>query len=97
MAPAVEILRDACGDTDNGFSLLINWNLLGHGTHTIRALADDVEFASTTFSVVTLGGEFIGGLSGEYTLEDFPEPGINTIIRWEESAQNFIVVGTEGN
>ena len=85
----------ACGDTDNGFSLFINWNLLGNGEHTIRALADDVEFASTTFSVVTLGAEFLSGLSGEFTLTDFPEAGTNTLIRWEESAQNFVVVGTE--
>ena len=25
-----------CGDTDNGFGLLFNWNLLGDGEHTVR-------------------------------------------------------------
>ena len=37
-----------CGDTDNGFSLLWNWNNLGAGTHTVRALLDGAEFATTT-------------------------------------------------
>ena len=35
----------ACGDANNGFSLLFNWNLLGAGMHTVRALADGMEFA----------------------------------------------------
>ena len=28
---------DICGDTDNGFGLLFNWNLLGAGEHTVVA------------------------------------------------------------
>ena len=31
--------------TDNGFGLLWNWNLLGAGTHTVRALVDGEVFA----------------------------------------------------
>ena len=34
--------EERCGDTDNGFGLLFNWNLLGDGEHTVRALADRV-------------------------------------------------------
>ena len=37
--------QPVCGDTDNGFSLLVNWNNLGDGQHTVRALADGLEFA----------------------------------------------------
>ena len=44
-----------CGDTDNGFGALLNWNLLGDGAHTIRAFADGVEVAAATFEVATLG------------------------------------------
>ena len=40
--------QGVCGDTDNGFSLLWNWNNLGPGTHTVRALLDGQEFANTT-------------------------------------------------
>lgn len=38
-----------CGDTNNGFGLLYNWNNLGNGIHTVRALADGVEFARAVF------------------------------------------------
>lgn len=50
-----------CGDTNNGFGLLVNWNRLGDGTHTVRALADGVEFGRATFTVTTLGEEFVRG------------------------------------
>ena len=29
--------ESACGDTDNGFGLLFNWNLLGDGEHEVVA------------------------------------------------------------
>ena len=50
-----------CGDSNNGFGLPFNWNLLGNGTHTVRAIADGVEFDSATFTVTTLGTEFLRG------------------------------------
>ena len=87
--------EDICGYVNNGFSLLTNWNALGDGGHTIRVLADGVEFARTTFTVTTLGAEFIQGLSGDFVIEDFPEPGINTLITWVQSLQNFVITGTE--
>ena len=47
-----------------GFSLF-NWNLLGDGLHTVRALADGVEFGRSSVMVSTLGlGGFATGLSG---------------------------------
>ena len=42
-----------CGDSNNGFVLPFNWNLLGDGPHTVRALADGVEFDRATFTVTT--------------------------------------------
>ena len=50
-----------CGDSNNGFVLPFNWNLLGDGTHTVRAIADGVEFDSATFTVTTPGTEFLHG------------------------------------
>lgn len=50
-----EDTRSVCGDANNGFGLLFNWNLLGKGTHTVRALADGVQFASATFTVTRWG------------------------------------------
>ena len=32
-------------DGNNGWAVAYNWNLLARGAHTIRALADGVEFA----------------------------------------------------
>ena len=55
----------ACGDDNNGFSLPFNWNLIGDGMHTVRALADGVEFGRSSVMVSSLGlGEFVTGLSG---------------------------------
>ena len=85
----------ACGDADNGFSLLFNWNLLGDGRHTVRALADGVEFATVTVTVSTLDGEFVTGLDRAFALVDFPSAGHATIVAWEESLQNFVITGVE--
>src|SRR5262245_25398456 len=32
--------QSQCGDTNNGFGLQINWNILGDGSHTVIVLAD---------------------------------------------------------
>ena len=90
--------RAVCSDDgNNGFGLLFNWNLLTDGVHTLRALRDGVEFARATFTVATLGlGEFPRGLSGAYRLPDFPQAGRNTLIQWQESQQNFVIVGATG-
>ena len=81
-----------CGDSDNGFSLLWNWNNLGPGTHTVRALLDGQEFANTTVRVTTLGEQVLRGVSGTFPLADFPQTGDTTRIRWEESLQNFVII-----
>ena len=80
-----------CGDSDNGFGLLWNWNLLGDGTHTVRALADGVEFDRATFTVTTLGTEFVRDAKGECRVPDFPTPGETVTLEWQESMQNFVI------
>src|SRR5262249_18614302 len=82
----------ACGKTTTGFGLLVNWNLLGDGTHTVRALADGTEFARATFTVTTLGVEFLRGVNGNCRLEDFPHSGDSITMRWQESTQNFAII-----
>ena len=78
--------QTACGDANNGFSLQVNWNDVGDRTHTVRALADGVEFAQATFTVVTLGlGSFPRGLVGDFVLSNFPQPLFQTEVRWQES------------
>ena len=83
--------HSTCGDTDNGFGLPVNWNLLGHGSHTVRALADGVAFASVTVHVTTLGQEFVRGVSQGYVLLDFPSEEETVTVEWQESQQNFVI------
>ena len=82
-----------CGDTNNGFGLLFNWNRLDDGVHTVRALADGREFAQVTVQVTTLGEEFARGLSREVTVADFPEVGVETTLVWQQAKQNFVITG----
>ena len=82
-------------DGNNGWAVAYNWNLLARGAHIIRALADGVEFARVMFSVGHLGEEFLQDAAGSFRARDFPEPGVNTIIRWNEALQNFVIEGIE--
>ena len=86
---------DTCGDTDNGFVLLLNWNLLGAGTHTVTALVDGVELGRTTVQVTTLGQEFVEGAVGECVAEDFPYPGQSTLLEWRQNSQNFVITDVQ--
>lgn len=86
-----EDTRSVCGDADNGFSYLINWNLLGDGPHTLTLYDDGVAFATATFEVVTMGTPFIRNTSGTKHVVDFPALGEGTTLQWQEGAQNFIV------
>ena len=88
--------QDDCGDTDNGFGLLFNWNLLGGGVHTVTAYADGVEFGSATFTVTTLGEPYRRGLSRQVTLPDFPDVGTDIVLQWQESQQNFVITQVIG-
>ncbi len=84
-----------CGDTNNGFVTLVNWNLLGNGVHTMRLIVDGVAIGLSEFKVTTFGQEFLQGASGRYSLLDFPRAGSRAVIEWDQSSQNFVVVGTE--
>ena len=85
--------RPICGDWDNGFGLLVNWNLLGDGDYAVSVHVDDYWYKWVTVTVTTLGQEFLSGTQGEYILENFPAPGQSVVIEWEESLQNFVITG----
>ena len=74
--------RPGCGDSNNGFGLLFNWNLLGDGTHTVQARADGEIFGSATVTVTTLGQEFLTGASGEFVVRGFPKTDHDIALRW---------------
>ena len=85
-----------CGDWDNGFSLLWNWNNLGDGDYRIDVYVDGYHSRGTTVTVTTLGAEFLRGMEGEYVLEDFPYPGESVVVEWEQSLQNFVITDRNG-
>jgi hypothetical protein len=85
--------QGVCNDTNNGFGVLVNWNLLSSGAHTIRLYDAGVEFASATFTVQTLGGQFLTGLSKTVEVPNFPNAGQTTTLQWSEAAQNFVIAG----
>lgn len=85
----------ACGDSDNGFSLLFNWGLLGDGVHVIRGLADGVEFAHAVFEVATFGVSFLRDASGAFPLSGFPEEDDGFTLVWTQALQRFVVTGVE--
>ena len=85
----------ACGDTDNGFGLLFNWNLLGDGTHTLVTLVDGAPWRQATVRVTTLGEEFVAGVAGECVVEDFPSSGEAVLLEWQEAQQNFVLTHVE--
>jgi hypothetical protein len=89
--------RDQCGDTDNGFGLLINWNDFGDGFHAINVLADGQSFARASFTVTTLGTDFLRGKSATCRVSQFPDSRTDTILTWQESLQNFTITDTVPN
>ena len=84
-----------CGDTDNGFGLLFNWNRLRDGEHTVTAFVDEEELGRATVQVTALGAEFVQGVEGECVVEDFPTVGETVVLEWQQSIQNFVITGVE--
>ncbi len=84
---------EVCGDADNGFGLLFNWNQLGAGEHTVVALVDGEELGRATVTVTTLGEEFARGLVGECEVADFPGEGQTVTLEWQQPQQNFVITG----
>jgi LmbE family N-acetylglucosaminyl deacetylase len=92
-----EDTQSVCGDINNGFGLLVNWNNFGDGHHTLRALADGKEFGRVTFTITTLGTDFLRGARRRFTLFDFPLAGTELLLRWQESLQNFAIDSVKVN
>jgi hypothetical protein len=86
-----EDTQGVCGDTNNGWAFLWNWNRLGDGQHTVAVFDNGVQFGAATFTVQTLGQEFRTDLSKSTTISDFPEAGQTTTLTWEQGQQNFVI------
>jgi hypothetical protein len=83
---------NACGDDDNGFSLLWAYQLLGPGKHEVVAYADGVEFGRNSFSVTDIsGGTFLRDVFAESRIQGFPDLMHDVILEWQEANQNFVI------
>ncbi len=92
----------SCGHSspDTGFGMTYNFNHLPEGAYTIRAYADDVQIGQeqafevvhlTTFAA-TNTDRFLRDLPpAECRVNDFPAPGEDTFLLWEQSTQNFVI------
>jgi len=83
-----------CGDTDNGFAFLVNFNNMGTGRKTVHAYADGVEFASADFTVTHFGQSFISGLRS-YTEVTVPELEKSAMLTWQQSKQSYVITQVE--
>ena len=79
-----------CGDANNGYVLLINYNVLGPGPHTVEIFDDDEPIGSVTFTVVTAGEEFLTGVSGMGTIT--LSNGTQLTVEWSQAAQGFTII-----
>ena len=91
--------QDICGDTNNGFVLLFNWNRLGAGDHMVTALVDGLELGRAMVRVTTVGEgaqeEFLEGAMGECVAEDFPHQGQSALLEWQQTSQNFVITDVQ--
>ena len=93
-----------CSDTDNGFGLLFNWNLLSGGEHEVIAFVDGEELGRAMFSVTIPSHrqtpdsrgdtwtEFLRDATGECLVEDFPYPRSSGRFRWNQGTQHLELV-----
>ena len=100
MVPAYRTERldteTVCGDVNNGFGLLFNWNILGDGLHTIVLVLDGQEVAESSFTVTTLGEEFVRDVSdASCVVADWPSTGEDVTLQWQQNSQNFVITDVE--
>ena len=97
----------SCGhrSPNTGFGMTYNFNHLPEGEYTIKAFVGDDEIpvnpqgdTEATFEVVHLVdsfpeiNRFLTDLpDGECRAPDFPARGETTLLKWEQSIQNFVV------
>ena len=84
---------EICGDTDNGFGLLWNYSEMSDGPHTVTLYIDGIVHTQVSFNVVTLGTNFLRGVTGQGTVTLSDGKQVN--VQWEETTQGFTITGYE--
>ncbi len=87
---------DRCRHANVGFVSIMNWSELGDGSHTAVVYDDGVEFARSTFRVVTPGPTSYGGnpayytgTSGECLVNDWPDFNKQASFVWNVTTQHM--------
>ena len=80
-----------CGDADNGFGLLWNYNELGDGPHTVTLYADGMIQTQVNFNITTLGTNFLRSVTGQGAIALSDGKQVN--VQWEETTQGFTITG----
>ena len=87
-----------CNKTNNGFSLLLNFNELSRGAHNIKMYANGVLFGESNFKTTQSGGTaFLTNKSKTVDVVDFPNPGSTATLTWSQSRQSFVVTNINTN
>ena len=82
--------HDRCGDSDNGFSMPMNWYLLGPGEKTLTLFVNGKERVTRNFSVTTFGQEFVTDAGGTCTIVDFRDSQNATFV-WQQANQGLVL------
>jgi hypothetical protein len=83
-------VESVCSHPNAGFGLLMNYNTLSEGEHTVQLYVKGVAIGDLRkFKVVKPKGEFARGLVKQITVADFPETGKSTTLDWREGEQRF--------
>lgn len=83
-------VESVCSHPNAGFGLLMNYNTLSEGEHSIQLFIKDFAMGEPRkFKVVKPKGEFARGLVRQISVSDFPEVGKTTVLDWREGEQRF--------
>jgi len=87
-----------CGKTNNGFSLLINYNSLIPGNHNIKYYSNGQLFSESNFISLQSGNaDYLRFVSKQVKANDFPSIGVTSTITWIEDKQNFSITSQSRN
>jgi len=85
-----EDTRSVCGDSNNGYGMVVNWNNFPEGEHRLQIHADGALLADLSFWVVPIGEGFLRGLQRDVEVPDFPAVGDRLRLSWSQAHQNFV-------
>lgn len=80
-----------CGDADNGYATVVNWNRYDDGPHDLEAFIDGKRITSIRFIVARFAESFLRELDRSVDVLDFPATGDRMQLTWSQPHQNFTV------